>query len=36
MKRGTLHKMINTVWNLWTSTEIKDRVADNIIKILFR
>ena len=23
MKRGTLHKMINTVWNLWTATEVK-------------
>lgn len=28
MKRGTLHKMINTLmintlWNLWTATEVK-------------
>ena len=21
MKRGTLHKMMNTVWSLWTATE---------------
>ena len=23
MKRGTLHKMINTLWNLWTAAEVK-------------
>lgn len=23
MKRGTLHKMMDTLWNLWTATEIK-------------
>lgn len=23
MKRGTLHKMINALWNLWTATEVK-------------
>ena len=23
MKRGTLHKMIITLWNLWTATEVK-------------
>ena len=22
MKRGTPHKMINTLWNLWTATEV--------------
>lgn len=23
MKRGVLHKMILTLWNLWTATEVK-------------
>lgn len=23
MKRGTLHKMMDTLWNLWTATDVK-------------
>lgn len=35
MKRGTLHKMINTVWNLWTATEIKIGCLFSILWLAF-